>query len=60
MDKWDKRFIKIAELVGGWSSCFQDNRHVGAVVKGTDAATDTTGQFGIVSCKEKALHEKAA
>ncbi|HHU43885.1 MAG: cytidine/deoxycytidylate deaminase family protein [Bacillota bacterium] len=56
MDKWDKRFMEIAELVGGWSSCFQDNRHVGAVVTRNKRIL-TTGyngaSSGIVSCKEK-------
>lgn len=32
MDKWDKRFMELAETVAGWSSCFQENRHVGAVI----------------------------
>ena len=32
MDKWDERFMQLAETVAGWSSCFQENRHVGAVV----------------------------
>ena len=32
MDKWDKRFIELADTIGEWSSCFKENRHVGAVV----------------------------
>ena len=32
MDKWDERFMQLAETVAGWSSCYQENRHVGAVV----------------------------
>ena len=32
MDKWDKRFIELAELVASWSSCYQENRQVGAVI----------------------------
>ena len=32
MDKWDIRFIELAEHIGTWSSCYQENRHVGAVV----------------------------
>jgi dCMP deaminase len=31
-NNWDKRFMAVAEVVGGWSSCFQDNRHVGCVI----------------------------
>lgn len=30
--KWDKRFMEVAELVSTWSSCFQENRKVGAVI----------------------------
>ena len=30
--KWDKRFMQLTETVSTWSSCFQENRHVGAVV----------------------------
>lgn len=56
MDKWDKRFIDLAHTVGGWSSCFQGNRHVGAVVV-RDKRILTTGYngapSGIVSCMEK-------
>lgn len=56
MDKWDKRFIELAHTVGGWSSCFQGNRHVGAVVV-RDKRILTTGYngapSGIVSCAEK-------
>lgn len=32
MDKWDRRFMELTETVAGWSSCFQENRHVGAVI----------------------------
>lgn len=31
-DKWDRRFMDLAETVGTWSSCYQENRHIGAVV----------------------------
>lgn len=56
MDKWDKRFIELAHTVGDWSSCFQGNRHVGAVVV-RDKRILTTGYngapSGIKSCAEK-------
>lgn len=45
MDKWDKRFMELAETVAGWSSCFQENRHVGAVVV-RDKRILTTGYNG--------------
>lgn len=56
MNKWDERFMKLAETVADWSSCYQDNRHVGAVcVK--DKRVLTTGYngapSGIKSCSEK-------
>ena len=56
MDKWDKRFIEMAEVVGSWSSCYQEGRQVGAVVV-RDKRILTTGYngapSGIKSCKEK-------
>ena len=32
MDKWDKRFMQMTEQIGTWSSCFQENRKVGAII----------------------------
>ena len=56
MDKWDKRFMELAETVANWSSCYQDNRHVGAVVV-KDKRILTTGYngapSGIESCAER-------
>ena len=56
MDKWDKRFMDLAETVAEWSSCFQQNRHVGAVVV-KDKRILTTGyngaSSGIESCAER-------
>jgi len=56
MDKWDKRFMEMASLVATWSSCFKENRQVGAVVV-RDKRILTTGyngaSSGIVSCKDK-------
>ncbi len=56
MDKWDKRFMDLAETVASWSSCFQENRHVGAVVV-RDKRILTTGyngaSSGIESCAER-------
>ena len=54
--KWDERFLQVAELVATWSSCFQENRQVGAVIAHNKRIL-TTGyngaSSGIVSCKEK-------
>ena len=56
MDKWDKRFMDMAEVVSIWSSCYQENRHVGAVIV-KEKRILTTGYngapSGIVSCAEK-------
>ena len=56
MDKWDERFMNLAETVAGWSSCYQENRHVGAVAV-RDKRIITTGYngapSGIDSCAER-------
>ena len=56
MNKWDERFMQLAETVAGWSSCYQENRHVGAVVV-KDKRILTTGYngapSGIESCAER-------
>ena len=35
MNKWDKRFMEMAELVSNWSSCYKDNRKVEPLSQGT-------------------------
>ncbi len=56
MDKWDSRFMEMAHVVSSWSSCFQENRQVGAVIT-RDKRILTTGYngagSGITSCKER-------
>lgn len=56
MDKWDGRFMKMADFIGSWSSCYQENRQVGAVIV-KDKRIITTGYngapSGVKSCKEK-------
>lgn len=56
MDKWDKRFLELAGLVATWSSCYQENRQVGAVIV-KDKRIMTTGYngapAGIESCKSR-------
>jgi dCMP deaminase len=56
MNKWDKRFLEMAVLVGTWTSCFNEERHVGAVVS-KDKRILTTGYNGapggIESCAER-------
>ena len=45
MNKWDSRFMQMADLVSTWSSCFQENRKVGAVIV-RDKRILTTGYNG--------------
>lgn len=56
MDKWDKRFMELATLVSSWSSCYKENRQVGAVIV-RDKRIITTGyngaSSGILSCKDR-------
>lgn len=65
MDKWDKRFMDLAETISKWSSCFKDDRSIGAVIVRNKRIL-TTGYngapSGIKSCKEKGecLRQKLA
>jgi dCMP deaminase len=56
MDKWDRRFMELVDTVSNWSSCFQANRQMGAVIV-KNKRIMTTGYngapSGIPSCKEK-------
>lgn len=56
MNKWDKRFMEMAELVSSWSSCYKSDRHVGAIITKNKRIL-TTGyngaSSGILSCQEK-------
>lgn len=56
MDKWDVRFMEMAQLVATWSSCFRDGRQVGAVITKNKRIL-TTGYngapAGVKSCVEK-------
>lgn len=56
IEKWDRRFMDVAKLVATWSSCYQENRQVGAVITKNKRIL-TTGyngaSSGIVSCKER-------
>ncbi|MFA6866671.1 MAG: dCMP deaminase family protein [Clostridia bacterium] len=56
MNKWDKRFMELAYVVGSWSSCFKEDRHVGAIIV-KDKRILTTGyngaSSGTLSCVEK-------
>ena len=56
MDKWDKRFMDMAELVSSWTSCAREGRAIGAIVV-KDKRIMTTGYngapAGITTCREK-------
>lgn len=56
MDKWDNRFMQLADVVSTWSSCFRDGRQVGAVITKNKRIL-TTGYngapAGVKSCVEK-------
>lgn len=56
MDKWDHRFMEMAQLVSSWSSCFNDCRAIGAVIV-RDKRVITTGYngapAGMKTCKER-------
>ena len=56
LTKWDVRFMQLTETVATWSSCYQKNRHVGAVIV-KDKRVIATGYngapAGIQSCEEK-------
>lgn len=58
MDKWDSRFIDMAKLVSGWSSCHRDGRQVGAVIV-KDKRILTTGYngapSGVFNCRDKGV-----
>lgn len=58
MDKWDKRFMDMAVQIGTWSSCFQANRHVGAIIvknKRVIATGYNGAPQGIKSCADKGV-----
>lgn len=54
--KWDHRFMEMSDTVAGWSSCFQQNRKMGAVIV-KDKRILTTGYNGapqgIKTCMER-------
>ncbi|MBP3941009.1 MAG: cytidine/deoxycytidylate deaminase family protein [Christensenellaceae bacterium] len=56
MDKWDVRFASLAQTIAQWSSCYKEDRQIGAVIV-RDKRILTTGYngapAGIMSCKER-------
>lgn len=56
MDKWDKRFMELCFTIAQWSSCYQTNRKIGAIIVKNKRIL-TTGYngapAGIKSCTER-------
>ncbi|MBQ9832442.1 MAG: dCMP deaminase family protein [Clostridia bacterium] len=54
--KWDTRFMELAKTIGSWSSCYQSNRQIGAVIV-RDKRILTTGYngapAGVESCRDR-------
>ena len=55
-DKWDRRFMEMAHIIAGWTSCFAPGRAIGAVIV-RDKRIMTTGYNGapqgMTTCKER-------
>ena len=55
-DRWDRRFMELAEVIAGWASCYQRDRKIGAVIV-RDKRIMTTGYngapAGIRTCLER-------
>ena len=56
MDKWDARFMELAEVIASWASCYQPDRKIGAVIVKNKRIV-TTGYngapAGIKTCVER-------
>ena len=56
MDKWDLRFMEMAQLISSWASCYQENRKIGAVIV-KNKRIMTTGYngapAGVMTCVER-------
>ena len=56
MDKWDTRFMEMAEVIASWASCYQKDRKIGAVIVKNKRIV-TTGYngapAGIKTCVER-------
>ncbi|MBQ4452189.1 MAG: cytidine/deoxycytidylate deaminase family protein [Clostridia bacterium] len=56
MDKWDARFMQMADLVSTWASCYKQNRKIGCVIV-KNKRVMTTGYngapAGVKTCVER-------
>lgn len=55
--KWDDRLMELSKIIGSWSSCYQSNRKVGAVIV-RDKRIMTTGYNGAPSGIESCFDRK--
>ena len=56
MDKWDARFMEMAEVIAGWASCYQKDRKIGAVIVKNKRIVTTgynVAPAGIKTCVER-------
>lgn len=56
MNKWDDRFMEMAHVIAGWTSCFRPGRNIGCVIV-KDKRIMTTGYngapAGLRTCRER-------
>ena len=56
MDKWDARFMELADTISGWASCYKPDRKIGAMIVRNKRIV-TTGYngapAGIKTCVER-------
>ena len=56
MDKWDSRFMEMAHVIAGWTSCYVEGRSIGCVIV-KDKRIMTTGYngapAGLRTCRER-------
>ena len=56
MNKWDDRFMEMAHVIAGWTSCFRPGRSIGCVIV-KDKRIMTTGYngapAGLKTCRER-------
>lgn len=56
INKWDKRFLRLAVEISAWSTCYKDYGHVGAVLikdRRVIAAGYNGAPEGVETCKER-------
>lgn len=58
MNKWDKRFMDLAHSIAEWSSCYQKNRKIGAIIVKNKRIL-TTGYNGAPSGVKNCMERQA-